>query len=464
MKNKKGFTLIELLAIIVILAIIAVITVPIILNIIDNAEKGSIEDSALGYKDALQKYYATKSVQNPEQELPSGYMEISELPSDFTVSGENPTDGWVKLKNGIVEEYSLKYKDYVVSMDNDKNVISEKQDKVDPHVTNDYQEVEYLESTGTQYIDTGYLPNNNTKVDIKFMALDNPEGARPLFGSRKNVETNSFTVFYRTSTIGRIDYGNYSDSNPTIKFNDNTIHTFVKDKEKNYLDGKYINSNNSNDFSCDYPMYINNVNTSGSSFSRLFNSRLYYTKIYDDDLLVRNFVPVIRKSDNKPGMLDLANHNKNLSVISEIENATWATQSEDFVKILNGLDVGTYTISYTITLTERNDINDDSSYGIYFTNISSGTQVSNQGLKWNNLGVNSSLNAHYSFTINENMKGNFEKAYFYGCGKHGVGALGKANFTNIQIEKGAVSTSYEPYGYEFYINAGTGEFITGPEI
>ena len=141
MKNKKGFTLIELLAIIVILAIIAVITVPIILNIIDNAEKGSVEDSALGYKDALQKYYATKSVQNPEQELPSGYMEISELPSDFTVSGENPSDGWVKLKNGIVEKYSLKYKDYVVSMDNDKNVISEKKENVDSHVTNDYQEV-----------------------------------------------------------------------------------------------------------------------------------------------------------------------------------------------------------------------------------------------------------------------------------------------------------------------------------
>ncbi len=89
---------------------IAVITVSIILNIIDNAEKGSAQDSALGYKDALQKYYATKSIQNPEQELPSGYMEISELPSDFTVSGENPSDGWVKLKNGIVEEYSLKYK------------------------------------------------------------------------------------------------------------------------------------------------------------------------------------------------------------------------------------------------------------------------------------------------------------------------------------------------------------------
>ena len=116
----KGFTLIELLAIIVILAIIAVITVPLILNIINDAQKNASIDSAYGYKDALEKYYITKTVKNTEYELPNGYKNISELPEDFIVSGESPSEGWVKLKKGIVEKYSLKYKDYVVSMDNDK--------------------------------------------------------------------------------------------------------------------------------------------------------------------------------------------------------------------------------------------------------------------------------------------------------------------------------------------------------
>lgn len=45
MKN-KGFTLIELLAVIVILAIIALIATPIILGIINDARKGSAEESA----------------------------------------------------------------------------------------------------------------------------------------------------------------------------------------------------------------------------------------------------------------------------------------------------------------------------------------------------------------------------------------------------------------------------------
>ena len=449
MKNKKGFTLIELLAIIVILAIIAVITVPIILNIIDNAEKGSVEDSALGYKDALQKYYATKSVQNPEQELPSGYMEISELPSDFTVSGENPTDGWVKLKNGIVEKYSLKYKDYVVSMDNDKNVISEKKENVDSHVTNDYQEVEYLESTGTQYINTGYLPNNNTKVDIKFMALDNPSGAIPLFGARTSADKKSFTVFYRTSTIGRIDYGNYSDSNPTIKFNDNTIHTFVKDKEKNYLDGKYINSNNSNDFSCDYPMYINNVNTSESSFSRLFSSRLYYTKIYDDDLSVRNLVPVVRKSDNKPGMLDLANLSKNL--IPEIVQGGVGTEN------------GALSNSMSRVRTNKISITEGTTYTIKSNNLYISTIV---------FYFDDTYHSTYFIGANEPTLTN-TKTFTVPSGVNQV-AIGfkKADNTNIDLSQGweimlnegNEALPYEPYKKSFYTNEGTGEFIAGPEI
>ena len=31
-----------------------------------------------------------------------------------------------------------------------------------------FQEVEYLESSGTQYIDTGLTGNNNTKIDVLF--------------------------------------------------------------------------------------------------------------------------------------------------------------------------------------------------------------------------------------------------------------------------------------------------------
>ena len=72
-KKKKGFTLIELLAIIVILAIIAVITIPVILNIIENSKKGAIQDSAYGYKEAINKYYLTKLIDDPDYRINGTY-------------------------------------------------------------------------------------------------------------------------------------------------------------------------------------------------------------------------------------------------------------------------------------------------------------------------------------------------------------------------------------------------------
>ena len=54
-KKDKGFTLIELLAVIVILAIIALIAVPIVVNIINDSEKESLQRSIDLYIDTVQK-------------------------------------------------------------------------------------------------------------------------------------------------------------------------------------------------------------------------------------------------------------------------------------------------------------------------------------------------------------------------------------------------------------------------
>ena len=125
MKKQKGFTLIELLAIIVILAIIAVITVPIILNIIDKATEGAIKDSAMGYKESVQQHYISNLVTNQNEQAPSGIKTVSEIKtSGLTVSGKEPTDGWVKLEKGKVIDYSLKFDEYIANYNPETNTIT----------------------------------------------------------------------------------------------------------------------------------------------------------------------------------------------------------------------------------------------------------------------------------------------------------------------------------------------------
>jgi len=62
MKRTKGFTLIELIAVIIILSIIALITVPVVMNIIERANKSAFKDSAYGIIKAGELYYSKQDL------------------------------------------------------------------------------------------------------------------------------------------------------------------------------------------------------------------------------------------------------------------------------------------------------------------------------------------------------------------------------------------------------------------
>ena len=120
MKKNKGFTLIELLAIIVILAIIAVITVPIILNIIDNSKMGAAQDSAYGYKDAVNKWYVSKLQEDNNLKLNGTYtVNNGNLGNnEILLSGEKPSSGTLTYSNNVLQSGCLTIGDYKVTFSN----------------------------------------------------------------------------------------------------------------------------------------------------------------------------------------------------------------------------------------------------------------------------------------------------------------------------------------------------------
>ena len=126
--NKKGFTLIELLAIIVILAIIAVITVPLILGIIDNAKEKAVIDSAYGYKDAVNKMYTTKLLNNKDYKMEDRAYTISEFNTEgLSISGKEPdSNSWIQIENNNVKAGCLQFDEYKVNINNGIIGITEK--------------------------------------------------------------------------------------------------------------------------------------------------------------------------------------------------------------------------------------------------------------------------------------------------------------------------------------------------
>jgi len=119
MKKQKGFTLIELLAIIVILAIIAVITVPIILNVIDNAKRGTAKDSAYGYKDAVNKYYVSGMLEDESIKLSGEYNVVDGKLGEYDIpfSGTKPTSGYLTFENNALTSGCLTIDEYKVTFD-----------------------------------------------------------------------------------------------------------------------------------------------------------------------------------------------------------------------------------------------------------------------------------------------------------------------------------------------------------
>lgn len=176
-------------------------------------------------------------------------------------------------------------------------------------VPDEYTQVEYLESTGTQYIDTGYYhttSRTNYELDITITSLS--RSYQTLFGSRNTHDGNEayYVGVYRDGqTYGCIG-GNKKDPlgwnitigqrylvniNPSIGVSVNgTSYSIPYTASVFYSKPDYIFALNQNDNTIEY----------GSA-------KLYRMKILDNNALVRNFIPCYRNGDNKPGLYDTVN-------------------------------------------------------------------------------------------------------------------------------------------------------------
>ena len=185
-----------------------------------------------------------------------------------------------------------------------------------PRLPNEYQEVEYIESTGTQYIDTGVAPTNKTniKLDIEFISGKSDKWI-PLIAERTRL-TNSYQAMFGiwiNSSTKEIAL-NYADIDTAgiTGTNGSGRHVYSNTKNKFYLDNTLIKTLSTSSFTSTLNLYVfalNGLNDGSTNIeTRNCTAKLYELKIYDDNILIRDFVPCYRKSDNEIGMYDLVSN------------------------------------------------------------------------------------------------------------------------------------------------------------
>lgn len=167
-----------------------------------------------------------------------------------------------------------------------------------------YTELEYLQSSGTQYIDTGVKPNQDTRTTTAILLLS--EATSYVFGSRDS-KANNYNNRYGILFNGkyRSDYGNGNG----IIFSDSltTGQKYSIDKNKNICSiGEETVTNQAAVFQSSFPMYISGVNEGGVA-SYLCSMRIYQFQVYNSGQKIREFVPV-RAPNGSAGLYDLVEH------------------------------------------------------------------------------------------------------------------------------------------------------------
>lgn len=172
---------------------------------------------------------------------------------------------------------------------------------------NGYKRLEYIQSSGTQYIDTGFKPKGTTKIICDFQMVNQGTEQQGVFGSRPGA-SGRFTVFTGDSTGAlQVDYDTYgalAEETSTISgLNLNNRNT-IEVNNSLIINENTVKTVSAVSFTSTYNLFLfanNNVGTAQLPGSM----KLYSFKIYDNETLVRDFVPCIVDSTGEVGLYDL---------------------------------------------------------------------------------------------------------------------------------------------------------------
>lgn len=164
----------------------------------------------------------------------------------------------------------------------------------------DYIELEYIESTGTQYINTGLTSKGRgiTTVELK-VSPSQTNIDRAFFGEYSNsvIELGQLGSKWRT---------NVSGTATNLIVNEARVWS-VSTGGGWYVDGVRSGSDLIGTGESSVTMRLFGRFYNGS-MDKNASCKIYYCKIWESGVLKRDFIPVIKKSDNTIGMLDKVNN------------------------------------------------------------------------------------------------------------------------------------------------------------
>lgn len=379
-----------------------------------------------------------------------------------------------------------------------------------------YTPLEYIKSTGNQYIDTGIVGKSGIKAEAVFSwTTESSTSNEVLLGSFKS--SNRFYVIERKATDNNflLGYGSLITTNTIVETGHKYATTTVLDSgEQTFIvDGTTVYSESvATEYSSGNNMYLFALNSSGTA-DYFADCKLYGLKLYEDDVLVRDFIPVL-DLDNVACLYDTVS--KQFFYNSgEGKFLTNLTRELEYIESTGTqyIDTGVGTTANTrvvLKCTNTSETNGEDMFGL----TESGTSDFNAyfmaddviqyayGESWNDIAVRNTVGETFivdrngsDITVNfplydETYTGSTEgnanftssdgSMYLFGCSYKGslTGSPGKLKLYYCKIyndtalvrdfmpviDESGIPCLYDKVSETFFYNKGTGAFTAGPEV
>jgi len=173
-----------------------------------------------------------------------------------------------------------------------------------------YTELSYIEATGSQYINTGFTPDQDTKIRVKYSLTDISKQYF-VFGctSAGNANDAKSGLVRVAGTTEKVGFGdgngtlaivsghNAADTEYEVYFNKNVVS----------INGSVVTTLPSSTWTALYPIFLctrNNGGVADTSYQKI-KGKIFRCEIWDDDTKEMDLIPAKRDSDSAIGLYDL---------------------------------------------------------------------------------------------------------------------------------------------------------------
>lgn len=178
------------------------------------------------------------------------------------------------------------------------------------YVPDGYTILEYIQSTGTQYIDTGVIPKSTDCISINCI-ISEDKFNKVMFGSRTsgnyttsknqiylNENSSQFSMFFGTNSMNL--HGLFDTSTSRVI---NGLFDVKNKKIANRNNANFIGASSDFDNTATQPYYLFAFNNNGKA-GAFTSMKLFSFIIWDDDKKVRHFIPC-KTNNGEIGLYDI---------------------------------------------------------------------------------------------------------------------------------------------------------------